>query len=80
MKLMAILKALSYAKASDYLTSILLISDCEWCTKCIKREFDCASDDEFKRHKVSRGYVQYLQEIWWTLSGMQVRFQVETLE
>lgn len=78
MKLMAILKALSYVKASDSAIPILLISDCEWCVKCIKREFDCASDDEFRRDKVARGYVQYLQEIWWKLGGIQVTFQVDS--
>jgi ribonuclease HI len=77
MRLMAILKGLSYVKSLDMGLPVLVISDCIWCVKCIKKEFDCVSDNEFKRDKVSRGYVQYLQEIWWKLGEMPVEFQID---
>jgi ribonuclease HI len=76
MRLMAILEALTYAKSMDPVEPIIVKSDCSLCIKCITREYDCASDDVFKRGKVTRGFVQYLQEIWWKMSGMDVRFEI----
>ncbi|MHA3963528.1 MAG: ribonuclease H family protein [Candidatus Thorarchaeota archaeon SMTZ1-45] len=78
MKLMAILKALAFVRSivSDEL--IIIKSDCALCIKCITREFDCTSDDAFKRDKVTRGFVQYLQEIWWKMSGLNVQFECST--
>jgi ribonuclease HI len=76
MRLMAILKALAYAKSMDPVEPIIVKSDCSLCIKCITREYDCASDDAFRRGKVTRGFVQYLQEIWWKMSGMDVRFEI----
>jgi ribonuclease HI len=74
MQLMAILNSLSEAKSLDMGVPMILESDCEWCIKCITREYDCVSDDEHRRNKVDRGYVQYLQEIWWKISGIDVTF------
>ena len=37
MKLMAILKGLSYVKSLDMGCPVLVISDCIWCIKCIKK-------------------------------------------
>lgn len=76
MKLMAILKALESIKAQEYLGAIVVKSDCEWCVKCLSREYDCVSDSKFKKDKVARGYVQYIQEIWWKTSGLTVRFEL----
>jgi hypothetical protein len=53
---------------------IIIKSDCPLCVKCITKKYDCANDDTFKRDKVTRGFVQYLQEIWWKMSGLNVRF------
>jgi ribonuclease HI len=75
MKLMAILKALSYIKSMDPVEPIVIKSDCSLCIKCITKEFDCTRDDAFKREKVTRGFVQYLQEIWWKMSGLDLRFE-----
>ncbi|NHJ14179.1 MAG: hypothetical protein EAX95_10915 [Candidatus Thorarchaeota archaeon] len=74
MHLMAILNALSHAKSLELGVPILLKSSCHWCVKCIRRDYDCVSGDEHKRNKVSRGYVQYLQEIWWKLGDLEVTF------
>jgi ribonuclease HI len=76
MKLMAILKALSYVRSMDTMGPIVIKSDCSLCVKCITKEFDCMGDDAFKRNKVTRGFVQYLQEIWWKMSGLDVRFEI----
>jgi ribonuclease HI len=76
MKLMAILKALTYLRSIDSIEPIIVRSDCSLCIKCITKEFDCASDDAYKRDKITRGFVQYLQEIWWKMSGMDVRFEI----
>jgi ribonuclease HI len=76
MKLMAILKALTYLHSIGPVESIIIKSDCSFCVKCITGEYDCTSDDVFKRNKVTRGFVQYLQEIWWKMSGMDVRFEI----
>jgi ribonuclease HI len=75
MKLMAILKALNYIRSMDPVEQILIKSDCPFCIKCITKEFDCTRDDAFKRDKVTRGFVQYLQEIWWKMSGLDVQFE-----
>lgn len=75
MKLMAILKALTYIKSIDALKPITIKSDCPFCIKCITREYDCTSDDSFKRNRVTRGFVQYLQEIWWKIGDLDVRFE-----
>jgi ribonuclease HI len=77
MKMMAILKSLIYAKSMDSLEQIVIKSDCSLCVKCITKDFDCTSDDAFKRDKVTRGFVQYLQEIWWKMSGLDVRFEIK---
>jgi ribonuclease HI len=78
MKLMAILKALSYIRSMNSIEQIIIKSDCPFCVKCITKEFDCTRDDAFKRDKVTRGFVQYLQEIWWKMSGMNVCFEAES--
>lgn len=75
MKLMAILKALAFAKSIVVDESITIKSDCLLCIKCITKEFDCTSDDAFRRDKVTRGFVQFLQEIWWNMRGLDVRFE-----
>jgi ribonuclease HI len=75
MKLMAILKALSYIRSMDPVEQIIIKSDCPFCIKCITKEFDCTRDDAFKRDKVTRGFVQYLQEIQWKMSGLDVQFE-----
>ena len=75
MKLMAILKALSFVRSMVSEESIIIRSDCPLCIKCITKEYDCTSDDAFKRDKVTRGFVQYLQEIWWKMSGLNVGFE-----
>jgi ribonuclease HI len=75
MKLMAILKALAFVKSIVVDESITIKSDCLLCIKCITKEFDCTSDDAFRRDKVTRGFVQFLQEIWWKMSGLDVRFE-----
>jgi hypothetical protein len=77
MKMMAILNSLSQARSLDMGVPVVLESDCEWCVKCIAREYNCASSDEHRREKVDRGYVQYLQEIWWKMSGLDVTFVVQ---
>lgn len=76
MKLMAILNALTYLRSIDAVEPIVIISDCSLCVRCIIKEFDCTSDDAFKRDKVTRGFVQYLQEIWWKMSGFDIRFEI----
>ncbi len=76
MKLMAILKALSYIRSMDPVEQIIIKSDCPFCVKCITKEFDCTRDDAFKRNKVTRGFVQYLQEIWWKTGDLTIRFEV----
>lgn len=76
MKLMAILKALESVKAQEYPGTIVVKSDCEWCVKCLSREYDCVTDNKFRKDKVARGYVQYIQEIWWKTSGLAVRFEL----
>ena len=78
MKLMAILKALTYVQSIDAIELIIIRSDCSLCVKCITKEFDCTSGDAFKRDKVTRGFVQYLQEIWWKIGGLNVQFEVES--
>ena len=75
MKLMAILKALTYVKTMDPAELIIVRSDCSLCIKCIAKEFDCTSDDARKRNRVTRGFVQYLQEIWWKMAGLNIRFE-----
>jgi hypothetical protein len=60
----------------DTMGPIVIKSDCSLCVKCITKEFDCMGDDAFKRNKVTRGFVQYLQEIWWKMSGLDVRFEI----
>ena len=77
MKLMAILNAVSRARSLNIQLPIVLKSDCEWCVKCIAREYDCTSDDGYRRDKVSRGYVQYLQEIWWKIGDLDITFVVK---
>lgn len=76
MKLMAILKALSYVRTIDPVEPIIIRSDCPLCIRCITKEYDCTSDDVFKRNKVTRGFEQYLQEIWWKLGGLNIRFEI----
>jgi len=77
MKLMAILRALDKIKSLELDDkNVKLSSDCRWCVKCLKREYDCVSDNKFKEDKVTRGYVQYLQEIWWKAEGLDVDYQV----
>ena len=76
MKLMAILKALTYLRSIDSTESIVILSDCQLCVRCITKEFDCTSDNAFKRDKVARGFVQYLQEIWWKMSGLDIKFEL----
>jgi ribonuclease HI len=78
MGLMAILKALEAVKAQEYSGTIMVRCDCEWCVKCLSQEYDCVSDDKFKKDKVARGYVQYIQEIWWKTSGLNVRYELLT--
>ena len=78
MKLMAILKALTYLGSIDAIDPILIKSDCSLCIKCITKEFDCTSDGAFKRDKVTRGFVQYLQEIWWKIGSLDLKFEVST--
>jgi len=75
MKLMAILKSLAFVRTMVSDEPIIIKSDCPLCIKCITKEFDCTSDDVFKRNKVTRGFVQYLQEIWWKMSGLNVQFE-----
>jgi ribonuclease HI len=79
MRLMAILEALTYVRSMNPVEPITVRSDCSLCVKCITKEYDCASNDAFKRDKVTRGFVQYLQEIWWKMSGLDVRFETEEL-
>ncbi len=77
MKLMAILRALDRIKSLDLDDKhVRLWSDCRWCVKCLTKEYDCVSDNRFKEDKVTRGYVQYLQEIWWKAEGLHVDYQV----
>ncbi|MFW9958216.1 MAG: hypothetical protein ACFFCT_09095 [Candidatus Odinarchaeota archaeon] len=76
MKLMAILKALTYVRSMDPIESITIRSDCPFCIKCITKEFDCVNDDAYKRDKVTRGFVQYLQEIWWKIGDLDIQFKV----
>ena len=76
MKLMAILKALTYIRSIDATEPISIRSDCLLCIRCITKEFDCTSDDVFKRDKVTRGFVQYLNEIWWKVGNLNIRFDV----
>ena len=76
MKLMAILRALSYVRSMNPTEPIVVKSDCSLCIKCITKEFDCTRDDVFKRDKVTRGFVQYLQEIWWKIDSLPIRFEV----
>jgi len=78
MKLMAILKALTYVRSIEAVEPIIIRADCSLCVRCIMKEFDCTSDDARKKNRVTRGFVQYLQEIWWKMSGLNVRY--ETLE
>lgn len=78
MKLMAILRAITYIRSIDPVEPVIIRSDCPLCIKCIKKEYDCTSDDAFKRDKVTRGFVQYLQEIWWKLGDLDVRFEITT--
>jgi ribonuclease HI len=75
MKLMAILKSLTFVRSMVTKEAILVRSDCPLCIKCITKEYDCVSDDAFKRNKVTRGFVQYLEEIWWKISGLNVQFE-----
>ena len=75
MKLMAILMALTYVQSLDAVAPVLIRSDCVLCVKCITKEFDCTSAYRFKRYKVTRGFVQYLQEIWWKMANLNVRFE-----
>ncbi|TXT57874.1 MAG: hypothetical protein BAJATHORv1_10582 [Candidatus Thorarchaeota archaeon] len=76
MKLNAILQAVMFVKSSDFSGSVVVKSDCKWCVKCLTREYDCVSDDKFKRDKVARGYVQFIREIWWKIENMDVRFEI----
>jgi ribonuclease HI len=78
MKLMAILKALAFVRSIVVDESITIKSGCPLCIKCITKEFDCTSDDAFRRDKVTRGFVQYLQEIWWNMGGLRIRFEYDT--
>ncbi len=75
MKLMAILKALTHVQSMDVVEPVIMKSDCSLCVKCITKEFDCTSNDAHKRDKVTRGFVQYLQEIWWKMAGLNIRFE-----
>jgi ribonuclease HI len=75
MKLMAILESLTFAKSIVTDELIIIKSDCPLCIKCLTKEYDCTSDDAFKRDKVTRGFMQYLHEIWWKTSGLNVRFE-----
>ena len=75
MKLMAILESLTFAKSIITDELIIIKSDCPLCIKCLTKEYDCTSDDAFKRDRVTRGFMQYLQEIWWKMSGLNVRFE-----
>lgn len=75
MRLMAILKALTYVRSLNPVEPILVRSDCPLCIRCITREFDCASAEAHKRNRVTRGFVQYLQEIWWKMTGLNIRFE-----
>jgi len=72
---MAILESLTFAKSIITDELIIIKSDCPLCIKCLTKEYDCTSDDSFKRDKVTRGFMQYLQEIWWKMSGLNVRFE-----
>ncbi len=76
MSLMAILQALGYVQSFAPTEKAIIKSDCRWCVKCLTREYDCVSDNRFKTDRVTRGYVQYLREIWWKASGLQVDFEV----
>ncbi|MFW9975866.1 MAG: hypothetical protein ACFFDQ_11395 [Candidatus Thorarchaeota archaeon] len=78
MKLMAILKSLAFVRSMVSDEPIIIKSDCPLCIKCITKEFDCTSNDVSKRNKVTRGFVQYLQEIWWKMSGLNVQFEYST--
>ncbi|MFX1484070.1 MAG: hypothetical protein ACFFCP_12895 [Promethearchaeota archaeon] len=78
MKLMAILKSLAFVRTIVSEESIIIRSDCPLCIRCITKEFDCTSDDAFNREKVTRGFVQYLQEIWWKMGGLNVKFEGTT--
>ena len=74
MKMMAILKSLAFVRSIATDELIIIKSDCPLCVKCITKEFDCSSDEPSRRDKVTRGFVQYLQEIWWKMSCLDVRF------
>lgn len=76
MKLMAILKALTYLRSIDAVEPITIKSDCLLCIQCIRKEFDCTSDDAFRRDKVTRGFVQYLQEIWWKIGNLSIQLDI----
>ncbi|MBD3407524.1 MAG: hypothetical protein GF411_15515 [Candidatus Lokiarchaeota archaeon] len=76
MKLNAILQAIIFVKSMDLSGPIIIRSDCRWCVKCLTREYDCVSDDKYKRDKVARGYVQFIREIWWKIEHLDVRFEV----
>ncbi len=76
MKLMAILQALTYLHSINSTESIIVKTDCSLCIKCITKEYDCTSGDVFKREKVTRGFNQYLQEIWWKMGSLDVFFTV----
>lgn len=75
MGLMAILKALTYVKSMNPVERIVIRSSCSLCIKCITKEYDCTSNDAYRRDKVTRGFVQYLQEIWWKMNGLDVHFE-----
>ncbi len=79
MKLMAILKAIVYLRSIDTVEPIIIRSDCSLCIRCITKEYDCTSDDAFKRDRVTRGFVQYLQEIWWKIGPLAIRFETTPL-
>ncbi len=76
MSLMAILRALDYARTLTPTERVVVKSDCRWCVRCLNREYDCVSDNKFKTDRVTRGHVQYIREIWWKASGLDVRFEV----
>lgn len=77
MKLMAILRALDKIQSFEFEdVQVKLWSDCRWCVKCLTKEYDCVSDNKFKEDKVTRGYVQYLQEIWWKAKGIHVEYHI----
>jgi ribonuclease HI len=80
MKLMAILRALTFIRSLNPTEPIIIKSTCSLCIRCITKEYDCTSSDAFKRDKVTRGFVQYLQEIWWKLGDMDVHFEVVSSE